>query len=136
MPVEAAVGGRGVSVAPRLRVSASAEALFGSGYAGLGSMSLGRGKLYLSLNCGAVRTSRMMKLQAPELQTSDGRKNMKKLIQGLVRCQIWKDTRGQDLVEYALLAGFITVAAMGIFPPVSTSISTIFSKVQSLLQQV
>ena len=44
-----------------------------------------------------------------------------------------KETSGQDLVEYALMAGFITVAVTASFPPVSVSLSTIFSKVTSLL---
>ena len=43
--------------------------------------------------------------------------------------RIWKDTRGQDLIEYALMAGFVAVAAGAIMPGVSASISTIFSKV-------
>ena len=46
---------------------------------------------------------------------------------------IWKDTRGQDLIEYALMAGFVAVAAGAIMPGVSSSISTIFSKVSSVL---
>ena len=44
-----------------------------------------------------------------------------------------RDTRGQDLVEYALLAGFIAVAAGALLPGISTSISTIFSKMASVL---
>ncbi|MFN9299833.1 MAG: Flp family type IVb pilin [Acidobacteriota bacterium] len=40
-----------------------------------------------------------------------------------------KDTKGQDLIEYALMAGFVAVAAGAIMPNVSTNISTIFSKV-------
>lgn len=44
-----------------------------------------------------------------------------------------KDTRGQDLVEYALMAGFVAVAAGAIMPGISTSISTIFSSVASVL---
>ncbi len=44
-----------------------------------------------------------------------------------------RDTRGQDLVEYALLAGFIAVAAGSLLPGISTSISTIFSKMASVL---
>lgn len=55
---------------------------------------------------------------------------MKKLI---VRLKIWKDTRGQDLIEYALMAGFVAVAAGAIMPGVGTSISTIFSKVASVM---
>ena len=46
---------------------------------------------------------------------------------------LWKDTRGQDLVEYALLAGFVAVAAGALLPGISTSISTIFSKMGSVL---
>ena len=52
---------------------------------------------------------------------------------------IWKlrllvrDTRGQDLIEYALMAGFVAVAAGAIMPNVATSISTIFSKIASVL---
>ena len=29
---------------------------------------------------------------------------------------IWKDDRGQDLIEYALMAGFVAVAAGAIMP--------------------
>jgi pilus assembly protein Flp/PilA len=47
--------------------------------------------------------------------------------------KIWKDTRGQDLIEYALMAGFVAVAAGALMPGVSTSVSTIFSKIQSVL---
>jgi pilus assembly protein Flp/PilA len=43
------------------------------------------------------------------------------------------DKRGQDLIEYALMAGFVAVAAGAIMPGVATSISTIFSKVASVL---
>jgi len=49
---------------------------------------------------------------------------------------VWKlrmDTKGQDLIEYALMAGFVAVAAGAIMPGVATSISTIFSKVASVL---
>jgi Flp pilus assembly pilin Flp len=51
----------------------------------------------------------------------------------ILQLTIWKDQRGQDMVEYALLAGFITIAAGALFPPVDQSISTIFSRVSSLL---
>ena len=49
------------------------------------------------------------------------------------KLRIWKDTRGQDLIEYALMAGFVAVAAGAIMPGVSTSISRIFSKVASVM---
>ena len=41
------------------------------------------------------------------------------------------DTRAQDLIEYALMAGFVAVAAGAIMPDVATAISTVFSKVAS-----
>jgi len=56
---------------------------------------------------------------------------MKNLI---LKLQVWKDTRGQDLIEYALMAGFVAVAAGAIMPGIATSISTIFSKVASLME--
>ena len=49
------------------------------------------------------------------------------------KLRIWKDTRGQDLIEYALMAGFVAVAAGAIMPGVARSISTIFSKVGSVM---
>jgi len=42
------------------------------------------------------------------------------------------DETAQDMVEYALLAGFIAVAAGAVLPGISTSLSTIFSKMASL----
>jgi pilus assembly protein Flp/PilA len=51
------------------------------------------------------------------------------------KLRIWKDTRGQDLIEYALMAGFVAVAAGAIMPGVATSISTIFSKISSTMAQ-
>ena len=55
---------------------------------------------------------------------------MKNLI---LKLQVLKDTRGQDLIEYALMAGFVAVAAGAIMPGVATSISTIFSKIASVM---
>jgi len=53
----------------------------------------------------------------------------------LLQLKVWKDQRGQDLIEYALMAGFVAVAAGAIMPGVATSISEIFSKVASVLSQ-
>ena len=55
---------------------------------------------------------------------------MKNLI---LKLQVWKDTRGQDLIEYSLMAGFVAVAAGAVMPNVTASISTIFSKISSVL---
>ena len=45
--------------------------------------------------------------------------------------KVWKDRTGQDLIEYARMAGFVAVAAGAIMPSVSVNISTIFSKIES-----
>ncbi|MDA1312466.1 MAG: Flp family type IVb pilin [Acidobacteria bacterium] len=45
------------------------------------------------------------------------------------------DERAQDMVEYALLAGFIAVAAGALLPNIANSISVIFNRVASLLSQ-
>jgi len=58
---------------------------------------------------------------------------MKRIRTLLLMARVWKDTRGQDLIEYALMAGFVAVAAGAIMPNVATSISTIFSKIGSVM---
>lgn len=46
----------------------------------------------------------------------------------------FKGTSGQDLIEYALLAGFVAVAGGALIPwGASGPISTIFSKLSDLL---
>ena len=47
--------------------------------------------------------------------------------------RLLKDREGQDMVEYALLAGFIAVAAGALLPGISGSISTIFGQMASVL---
>ena len=51
----------------------------------------------------------------------------------LLQLKIWKDQRGQDLIEYALMAGFVAVAAGAIMPGVASSINIVFSKVNSIM---
>ncbi len=51
----------------------------------------------------------------------------------ILKLKIWADTEGQDLVEYALMAGFVAVAAGAIMPGIATSISTIFSSIASTM---
>jgi pilus assembly protein Flp/PilA len=58
---------------------------------------------------------------------------MGKRLERMWRCRLWRDTRGQDLVEYALLAGFIAVAAGVFIPDVTDAMSTIYSRVASKL---
>jgi Flp pilus assembly pilin Flp len=59
---------------------------------------------------------------------------MKKLKQLILNARVWTDTKGQDLIEYALMAGFVAVAAGAIMPGVSISISKIFSSVASTMR--
>ncbi|MBM3726454.1 MAG: Flp family type IVb pilin [Acidobacteria bacterium] len=58
---------------------------------------------------------------------------MKQVTNLLWSLRIWKDTRGQDLIEYALMAGFVAVAAGAIMPGVADSVSTVFSKISGNL---
>lgn len=58
---------------------------------------------------------------------------MKRIKNTLLRLRIMKDTRGQDLIEYALMAGFVAVAAGAVVPGVAESIKTIFSKVNTVM---
>ncbi len=53
--------------------------------------------------------------------------------ESISRRPFWTDEEGQDLIEYALMAGFVAVAGGAAFPPVATSVSTIFSKIGSVL---
>lgn len=41
---------------------------------------------------------------------------------------VWKDNHGQDLVEYALLAGFVAVAVTAMFP------TSIYQPIESIYQ--
>ena len=48
--------------------------------------------------------------------------------------RIWNDDRGQDLIEYALMAGFVAVAAGGIFGTnIVPKLQSVFSKVEEVL---
>jgi Flp pilus assembly pilin Flp len=58
---------------------------------------------------------------------------MTRLLKLVVRYQIWKDKKGQDLIEYALMAGFVAVAAGALMPNIAAQITTIFNRVQSIM---
>jgi pilus assembly protein Flp/PilA len=51
----------------------------------------------------------------------------------VLRLRVWKDTAGQDLVEYALTAGLVAVAAVASMPTLSGMVSTVFSKIGSIV---
>jgi len=43
---------------------------------------------------------------------------------------LWRNRRGQDMIEYSLLAAFIAVAAAAFLPPaIAPAISAVFSKI-------
>jgi Flp pilus assembly pilin Flp len=54
---------------------------------------------------------------------------MLKLKHAILKLKIWTDMHGQDLVEYALMAGFVAVSAGAIMPGVANKISAIFSSI-------
>ncbi len=76
-------------------------------------------------------------LEASTNQTEVG--DYMKPVESLSRkLSIWatrlvNDIKGQDLIEYALMAGFIGVAAAAVMPNITSSISTAFSKITSLM---
>jgi Flp pilus assembly pilin Flp len=60
---------------------------------------------------------------------------MIRIVCALWRLRLWREERGQDLVEYALLAGLVAVASGLFIPQVSESMVTIFSRMASKLSQ-
>ena len=64
---------------------------------------------------------------------SENERETTKMKNLILKIQALRDTRGQDLIEYALMAGFVAVAAGAVMPGVASSISTIFSKVASVM---
>ena len=58
---------------------------------------------------------------------------MKRIRECVLRLQIWKDTSGQDLVEYALAAGLVAVAAVAAMPALQTTVSTVFTKIGAII---
>lgn len=51
----------------------------------------------------------------------------------VLRLQVWKDTNGQDLVEYALAAGMVAVAAVACMPSLSTTVNNVFTRIGALI---
>jgi len=47
--------------------------------------------------------------------------------------EIWRDERGQDLIEYALMLAFIALASAALFTSAGGSINTIWSGTNSEL---
>ncbi|MBK5294723.1 MAG: Flp family type IVb pilin [Acidobacteriia bacterium] len=48
--------------------------------------------------------------------------------------RLWKQKQAQDLIEYALMAGFVAVAVSAVFPmSIAPSFGAIMNKVNSVL---
>ena len=58
---------------------------------------------------------------------------MKRLSNFVLKLRVWQDTSGQDLIEYALMAGMVALAAAAVVPTLATSINAIFTSVQTKL---
>jgi Flp pilus assembly pilin Flp len=48
--------------------------------------------------------------------------------------KFWDNQNGQDLIEYALLVGFIALGASAVLPNMISGAGVIYSKVNSALQ--
>jgi len=59
---------------------------------------------------------------------------MMKLWNATRTLKIWNNSCGQDMVEYALAAGFIVVAAVAVSPVLGASIGSIFGRIVAELQ--
>lgn len=46
---------------------------------------------------------------------------------------ICHDRRGQDMIEYALMTAVVATASAAVLPSATNSISTVFSKISSVL---
>ncbi len=60
---------------------------------------------------------------------------MKTYFSSMARLHVWFDDEGQDLVEYALLAGLVGVAAALFAPELSTSMKAIYSRLASKVSE-
>lgn len=50
--------------------------------------------------------------------------------------KIYRDNRGQELVEYALIAGFLACACGATLPDIGSSVLFVFNQVLSVLSPV
>jgi Flp pilus assembly pilin Flp len=58
---------------------------------------------------------------------------MRKLSRFVWQWRIAKDCRGQDLIEYALMVGFIALAAGAVTPGITTTMRNIFERISGVL---
>jgi len=84
---------------------------------------------------GRLSVSLDIQVFEPVLVSSAGHSSVqeRKPIMKQFWIHFWRDTQGQDLVEYALAAGMVAVAAVAAMPALSTTVSTVFSKIGSII---
>jgi Flp pilus assembly pilin Flp len=58
---------------------------------------------------------------------------MNSVFSQLAAIRLLKDRSAQDLIEYAIMAGFVAVAAGAVLPGITAKIATIFTTVASAL---
>jgi pilus assembly protein Flp/PilA len=58
---------------------------------------------------------------------------MQKLWHSVISLRIWSDQHGQDLIDYAMIAGFIAVVTGMFLPNVSKDVSRVYSELTRML---
>jgi pilus assembly protein Flp/PilA len=56
------------------------------------------------------------------------------MINRIRNANFWQDCQGQDLVEYALMAGMVAVAAVAAMPALSSTVNNVFTKIGSIIE--
>jgi len=60
-------------------------------------------------------------------------KDMAKVLATVVQLKIWKDTRGQDMMEYACFMAAIVLLYAAFTPSVATGVSHVLSQISANL---
>ncbi len=55
------------------------------------------------------------------------------LQQLIVRLQLWRDERGQGLVEYALILSLVSIAAIGVLTVLGVDVANVLDQVENKL---
>jgi Flp pilus assembly pilin Flp len=58
---------------------------------------------------------------------------IRKITDQIIRLRVLWDIHGQDLIEYALMAGFVAVTAAALSPNIAASVNGIIYQVKSVL---
>jgi Flp pilus assembly pilin Flp len=103
------------------------------GPAGAGFLTTGYFGFFLSVFTDFCAFLSLLVSKVRSRHTGDEGDHMKRLRTQIQSWRFWKEEAGQDLIEYALMAGFVAVAAGALMPNVSSSITTVFTKIQTIL---